>query len=44
MASSDIVVSPVDGKADLKAFIGEVRPKIAMHLQHAQDLQKSLQK
>ncbi|MBV9945602.1 MAG: DUF4142 domain-containing protein [Myxococcales bacterium] len=30
--------------AELKAFITEVRPKIAMHLQHAQDLQKSLEK
>jgi putative membrane protein len=29
---------------DVKAFLTEVRPKIAMHLQHAQDLQSALQK
>jgi putative membrane protein len=29
---------------DLIAFLNEVRPKIAMHLQHAQDLQSALQK
>jgi putative membrane protein len=30
--------------AEVKAFLTEVRPKIAMHLQHAQDLQTALQK
>jgi len=30
--------------ADVKAFLAEVRPKIAMHLQHAQDLQNAMQK
>jgi putative membrane protein len=30
--------------AGVKAFLAEVRPKIAMHLQHAQDLQAAMQK
>jgi putative membrane protein len=30
--------------AGVKAFLAEVRPKIAMHLQHAQDLQTTMQK
>jgi putative membrane protein len=29
---------------DVRAFLAEVRPKIAMHLQHAQDLQSAMQK
>jgi putative membrane protein len=29
---------------DVKAFLTEVRPKIAMHLQHAQQLQSAMQK
>jgi putative membrane protein len=29
---------------DVKAFLTEVRPKIAMHLRHAQELQSALQK
>jgi putative membrane protein len=29
---------------EVKAFLAEVRPKIAMHLQHAQDLQNAMQK
>jgi putative membrane protein len=30
--------------AGVKAFLAEVRPKIAMHLRHAQDLQTTMQK
>lgn len=30
--------------ADLKAYLADVRSAVAMHLQHAQDLQKELQK
>ncbi|MDP9034691.1 MAG: DUF4142 domain-containing protein [Myxococcota bacterium] len=35
---------PSAKNADVKAFLTEVRPKIAMHLQHAQDLQKKMAK
>ena len=35
---------PAAKNADVKAFLSEVRPKIAMHLQHAQDVQKEMSK
>ncbi len=35
---------PSAKNADVKAFLAEVRPKIAMHLQHSQDLQKKMAK
>jgi putative membrane protein len=35
---------PAAKNADVSAYLAEVRPKVAMHLQHAQDLQKSMQK
>jgi len=28
----------------VKAFLADVRPKIAMHLQHARDLQDAMQR
>ena len=43
------VLDLIDGKllpdakdADVKAFLAEVRPKVAQHLQHAQDLQSAM--
>jgi putative membrane protein len=35
---------PAASNADLKAYLTEVREKVAMHLQHAQDLQTAMQK
>ncbi len=35
---------PSATNADLKAYLAEVRTTIAMHLQHAEDLQKEMQK
>jgi putative membrane protein len=40
----DQKLAPAVKNPDLKAFLGDVRPKIAAHLQHAEDLQKALQK
>ena len=45
------VLESLDGKlipsatnADLKTYLGDVRATVAMHLQHAEDLQKQMQK
>jgi putative membrane protein len=35
---------PVASNADVRGYLAEVRPKIAMHLQHAKDLQKAMGK
>ncbi len=40
----DQKLMPAARGADLRTYLGEVRPKIAMHLQHALDLQKAMQK
>jgi putative membrane protein len=40
----DQKLAPAAKNADLKAFLADVRPKIATHLQHAEDLQKAMQK
>ena len=33
---------PAAKSADVKAYLADVRPKIALHLQHARDLQKAM--
>jgi putative membrane protein len=40
----DHKLMPSAKNADVKAFLEEVRPTVAMHLQHAQDLQVAMQK
>ncbi len=40
----DQKLAPSATNADLKAYLAAVRPKIAMHLEHAQELQKKLAK
>lgn len=40
----DQKLAPAAQNPDLKAYLTAVRPKIAMHLQHAQDLQKKMTK
>jgi putative membrane protein len=39
----DQKLDPVARDPDVKAFLGEIRPTIAMHLQRAQELQKAMQ-